>query len=149
MIDPQTLKKYSLFGGLQEDQIESIFPLMDQENFAPDTKIITEGKTNDKIYFLIEGQVLVTKGGIVITRFVEGEVFGEMEVLDVMPSAATITSITPVTVMSISNRVLREIYKLDVKMFSLIIMNLARDLSRRLRKMDDKFAEPFTRQENS
>jgi CRP-like cAMP-binding protein len=148
MIDPQTLKKYSLFGGLQEDQIESIFPLMDQENFPPDTKIITEGKTNDKIYFLIEGQVSVTKGGVVITRFVEGEVFGEMEVLDVMPSAATITSITPVTVISISNRVLREIYKLDVKMFSLIIMNLARDLSRRLRKMDDKFAEPFVRQEN-
>jgi CRP-like cAMP-binding protein len=138
---PQKNKKYSLFGGLVEEQIEKIIPLMQQESFAPDTEIIAEGKANDKIYFLIQGQVAVTKGGVMLTRFGEGEVFGEMEVLDVMPSAAAIKSITPVTVMSISNRALREIYKIDVKSFSLMIMNLARDLSRRLRRMDDRFAQ--------
>jgi hypothetical protein len=42
--------------------------------------------------------------------------------------------------MSISNRAVREIYKKDIHTFSLMIMNLARDLSRRLRKMDEKLA---------
>ena len=121
-----------------EEQIESMLPLMQEENFRPDEVIILEGKTNDKIFFLIEGQVAVTKGEVMLSRLSEGEVFGEMEVLDVMPAVATIKSITPVTVMSISNKSLREIYKLDVKIFSLMIMNLARDLSRRLRKMDEK-----------
>jgi CRP-like cAMP-binding protein len=137
---PQTLQKYSLFGGLLEEQIESIIPLMEQENFDPNTVIIAEGKANDKIYFIIEGQVAVTKGDIVLSRFGEGEAFGEMEVLDVMPAIASIKSLSPVTVMSISNKTLREIYKIDVKIFSLMIMNLARDLSRRLRKMDEKLA---------
>ena len=123
-----------------EEQIERILPLMKQENFGPDELIITEGKPNDKIFFLIEGQVSVNKGDVVIYRFGEGEAFGEMEVLDVMPAAATIKSITPVTMMSISNKTLREIYKIDIKAFSLIIMNLARDLSRRLRRMDEKLA---------
>jgi CRP-like cAMP-binding protein len=140
MVLAQSLKKYSLFGGLMEEQIESILPLMKQENFGPDELIITEGKPNDKIFFLIEGQVSVNKGDVVIYRFGEGEAFGEMEVLDVMPAAATIKSITPVTMMSISNKTLREIYKIDIKAFSLIIMNLARDLSRRLRRMDEKLA---------
>jgi len=140
MVLPQTLQKYSLFGGLLEEQIESIIPLMKQENYDPETLIITEGKANDKIYFIIEGQVAVIKGDIVLSRFGEGEAFGEMEVLDVMPAIASIKSLSPVTVMSISNRALREIYKKDVKIFSLMLMNLARDLSRRLRKMDEKLA---------
>ncbi|MDR0503907.1 MAG: cyclic nucleotide-binding domain-containing protein [Treponema sp.] len=140
MIEPSVLQKYSLFGGLMEEQIKSIIPLMSEEHYNSDEIIIPEGKANDKIFFLIEGQVEVSKTDIFLSRFSEGEAFGEMEVLDVMPAVATIKSITPVTLLSISNKTLREIYKLDVKIFSLIIMNLARDLSRRLRRMDEKFA---------
>lgn len=138
MILPQTLQKHSLFGGLEEEQIKTIFPLLQQENYEPNEMIITEGKSNDKIYFIIEGQVAVTKGDVLITRFGEGEAFGEMEVLDVMPSAASIKSLSSVKIMSISNKALREIYKLDVKIFSLLLMNLARYLCRRLRKMNER-----------
>jgi CRP-like cAMP-binding protein len=140
MVLPQTLQKYSLFGGLLEEQIESIITLMQQENFDPGTVIIAEGKANDKIYFIIEGQVAVIKGDIVLSRFGEGEAFGEMEVLDVMPAIASIKSLSPVTVMLIYDTAPREIYTKDVKIFSLMLMNLARDLSRRLRKMDEKLA---------
>lgn len=137
MIQALTLNKYSLFGGLLKEQIESIIPLMEIEKYESDHNIITEGQPNDKIFFLVDGSVVVIKKGIVLTNFKEGAVFGEMEVLDVMPAVATIKSITPVTVMSISNISLHEIYKIDIKAFSLIIMNMARDLSRRLRRMDE------------
>jgi CRP-like cAMP-binding protein len=140
MVQPETLQKYSLFGGLLVEQIEAILPLMKEEDYGPDEFIITEGETNDRIYFLIKGQVAVTKGNIELSRFGEGEAFGEMEVLDVMPSIASIKTISQAVVMSISNRGLREIYKMDIKVFSLILMNLARDLSRRLRKTDEKLA---------
>jgi CRP-like cAMP-binding protein len=140
MVKASALQKYSLFGGMMEEQIESIIPFMQEEKFNCDDFIITEGKPNDKIYFLIEGQVSVTKRDIQLSRFGEGEAFGEMEVLDVMPAIAAIKALSPVTVMSISNKSLREIYKIDVRTFSLLIMNLARDLSRRLRKMDEKLA---------
>jgi len=140
MVNPESLQKYSLFGGLEPEQIELILPLMNQETFGPNEYIITEGKPNDKIYFLIEGTVAVSKNDIPLSRFGEGEEFGEIEVLDVMPSVASIKSISNVKIMTISNKALRDIYKLDIKIFSLIIMNLARDLSRRLRRMDEKLA---------
>jgi len=140
MVNPESLQKYSLFGGLEPEQVELILPLMNMETFGPDELIITEGKPNDKIYFLIEGTVSVTKNNFSLSRFGEGEAFGEIEVLDVMPAAASIKSITSVKAMSMSNKALRDIYKIDVKIFSLMIMNLARDLSRRLRKMDEKLA---------
>jgi len=141
MVEPQTLQKYSLFGGLDEEQVSKILPLMEQEDFGPDEFVITEGKPNDKIFFLIEGRVAVSKKDYLLTHFGEGEAFGEMEVLDVKPAVASIKSLSPVKVISISNRTLREIYKLDSKIFSLMIMNLARDLSRRLRRMDETLAE--------
>ena len=137
-----TLQKYALFGGLLEEQIESILPFMQEENYKSDDLLIAEGKPNDKIFFLIEGHVEVLKRNVSLARFSEGEAFGEMEVLDIMPSVATVRTVLPTTVMSISNKALRVIYNMDVKIFALLIMNLARDLSRRLRKIDERIVTP-------
>jgi CRP-like cAMP-binding protein len=138
MIDSHVLQKYSLFGGLVGDQIEKILPLMEQEVYEAGADIIVEGEKNDKIRFILEGRIAVVKENIILSELKEGDAFGEMEVLDVMPTAATIKALAQTRVMSISNHCLREIYSIDSKTFSLIIMNLARDLSRRLRKMDEK-----------
>jgi CRP-like cAMP-binding protein len=140
MVVSSALQKYSLFGGLLEDQIDRIRPLMEQETYEPGDDIIIEGTPNDRIRFILEGRVAVLKQGITLSEFGEGDAFGEMEVLDVMPSVATIRALSPARTMAISNRSLREIYKTDVKAFSLIVMNLARDLSRRLRRMDERAA---------
>jgi CRP-like cAMP-binding protein len=140
MIEPSALQNYSLFGGLLEEQINVLIPLMKQETYKAGDAIITEGDLNDKIHFILEGSVMVMKRGIILYQFREGDTFGEMEFLDVMPSAATIKAMTPTTIMSISHRNLRQVYKNDIKAFALIIMNLARDISRRLRNMDEKAA---------
>ncbi|MDR2403652.1 MAG: cyclic nucleotide-binding domain-containing protein [Spirochaetaceae bacterium] len=138
MVESTTLQKYSLFGGLMTDQIDRILPLLEQETFSPGEFIVTEGAPNDRIRFILEGRVVVLGKGILLTEFGEGDEFGEMEVLEVMPSAATIKALTPTRVLSISNRSLRQIYKDDTPSFALIIMNLARDLSRRLRRMNER-----------
>jgi CRP-like cAMP-binding protein len=135
------LQKYSLFGGLLTEQIEGILPLLEEESYKQGEEIIVEGAPNDKIRFILDGRVAVVKQGIVLEEFGEGDAFGEMEVLEVMPSAATIRTLSPLRVIAISNKALREIYKYDLKTFALIIMNLARDLSRRLRHMDDRAME--------
>jgi CRP/FNR family cyclic AMP-dependent transcriptional regulator len=133
MVDPAALQKYSLFGGLLVEQISLIRPLFGQEGYAAGEAIIKEGDANDRIRFVMEGKVSVSRRGVPLTELGEGEFFGEMEVLDVMPSAATCRATAPTLVATISNKALREMYKLDARVFSLIIMNLARDLSRRLR----------------
>ena len=143
MLTIQILKNYSLFGGLAEEQIEKILPLVELENFEPNKDIIFEGTPNDKVYFIIEGSVKVVKEGVILANLGKGETFGEMEVLDVMPSAATIKCHSEVMIMSISNKALKEISKLDIKAYSLLIMNLAKDISRRLRRMNTKQVGAF------
>ncbi|MDR1788693.1 MAG: cyclic nucleotide-binding domain-containing protein [Treponema sp.] len=138
MIEAAHLQRYALFGGLSEEQIETILPLMHQGSFEEGQLILEEGTPQTRLFFILEGKVSVTKMGLPLREFSEGDTFGEMEVLDVMPGAATIRAVTPVQVMWMSNNDLHAIYKSDIHAFSMVIMNLARDLSRRLRLMDSR-----------
>jgi len=137
MIDTNALQRYSLFGGVLPEQIEIMKPLFGFSKYDVGDMPMREGDPNDKIFFIIGGRVSVAKQGIMIAELGEGETFGEMELIDVMPSIATITALETLEVVTISNRALYEISKLEPKAFSLMIMNLARDLSRRLRRMDE------------
>jgi len=139
-MEPALLSKFALFGGLSEDQIDSILHLMAEEEYNADDIVIKEGKINDKVYFITKGRVSVIKKNTLLYNYSEGDHFGEMEVLDVIPADATIKAVSPVSVVTISNKALRAIYNIDVKTFSLITMNLTRDLSRRLRRLGEEYA---------
>ena len=141
MIDASVFGRYSLFDGLEQDQIESILPLMEQEEFEAGTDIIVEGDRSDRLRFILEGRVAVVKNGIILVELDEGSVFGEMEVLDVEPVEATVKALASTKVMTLTMDALGEIYESDLKTYSFMIMNLARDLSRRLRRMDNRLAK--------
>ncbi len=136
MIDVASLQKYSLFGGLLPEEIERILPLMERATFAAGDAAIREGEPNDRIHFILEGRAAVSRRGTRLVELGEGEIFGEMELLDVMPSAATVTALEELSVATISNRAIHDIFHQEGRAFALIMMNLARDLSRRLRRMD-------------
>jgi CRP-like cAMP-binding protein len=138
MIDSSVLRKASLFDGLEQDQIDFILPLIIHEVFEAGADIIVEGKNSDRLRFILEGRVAVVKKGIILMELGEGAVFGEMEVLDIGPVEATVKALMPTKVMALSIDALGEIYETDLKIYSFMLTNLARDLSRRLRRMDDK-----------
>ena len=138
MIDISIFEQYSFFDGLEHEQIDTILPLMKQDSFEAGVDIITEGKHNDRIYFILEGHVAVLKQGIILMKLGKGDVFGELEVLDVNPVEATIKTLAATEVMSLSIDALGEIFDKNLKAYAFLLTNLARDVSRRLRYMDSK-----------
>jgi CRP-like cAMP-binding protein len=66
-----------------------------------------------------------------------GDVFGEMELIDMQRRSATVRALEPVSALALSNGDLFLIYESDLPTFTLIVLNLARELSRRLRTLDD------------
>jgi CRP-like cAMP-binding protein len=137
MVDTASLQKYSLFGALLPEEIEKLLPFLVGEEFEAGDDIIVEGRPNDRMYFVLEGRFEVWKSGVRLIELGEGETFGEMEILDVMPSVATVRALTHARLAMISNRAIHSIFHLDARIFGVLMMNLARDLSRRLRHMDD------------
>jgi CRP-like cAMP-binding protein len=141
MIEARALEKmgkYALFGGLEDEQIAHLLPLMVLKEFQTGEDILKEGVFNDSVYFLLSGKVSVSKNGVALAELREGDAFGEMEFIEIVPTVATITAQSPVSTLSLSNKNLHTVYKTDTAAFALIVMNLARELSRRLRRMDIK-----------
>ena len=141
MIDTSILENYSFFDGLDHDQKDIIVSLIQQETFEAGVDIITEGKHNDRIHFILEGNVAVLKKGIILMKLGKGDVFGELEVLDVSPVEATVKTLAKTKVITLSIDALGEIFEKDLKAYSFILTNLARDVSRRLRYMDGKLVD--------
>ncbi len=69
-----------------------------------------------------------------------GDCFGEMSLIDLFPRTS-VRAEKPCTAIEISSDALYEIYKRDLEQFALIQMNIAREISRRLRGADERLFE--------
>ncbi len=63
MIELSDFHKHSLFGGFLPSDIERVSPLFERKDYAPGDCIIREGEANDSMFFLLEGEVRVARGG--------------------------------------------------------------------------------------
>lgn len=133
---PERLRRYSLFGGLIDAQLDALVSRIRSEEVAAGTVIMREGERGDRLYCLVEGQVEVRRGDTLIVRLGPGETVGEMELIDMQPRSATVVAQTPCLLYSLALRDILALQREDLPSFTLVIMNLARDLSRRLRRMD-------------
>ena len=143
----EQLRRYSLFGGVTAAAFEVIRPYLRFIHFDAAVCIVVEGEVNDRIYFIETGSVEVLKrmdtpgaSPRCLSVMGVGETFGEMELIDIQTCAATVRTLEPTDTLSLSNRDLYKISKFDMKTYALLVMNLARDISRRLRHANDIIA---------
>jgi len=95
----------------------------------------------DTLYLLEEGEVEIFKTRDGIRRDVgvlgEGECFGEMALLSVTDRSATVMAKEPCVCLELSNRALFALYEHDLGQFAMIVMNLGREVCRRLRDLNE------------
>jgi len=148
MVELKFLKVHPLFGGLKDEELKKITPLLKEQHFSKGQNIVNEDDMSDKIYIIYKGSVEILKNvtslkGTTVKRisiFHVGDSFGEMELIDIQPCAATVRTLEDTHVLTLSNMDLYSISKWNLKTYTLIIMNIAREISRRLRHMNDLFA---------
>lgn len=139
------LQDQPLFGGVDDQAMKAIIPLMRERDFAAGEVVVQEGEDGDSLFVICSGSVEVLKAspeatGMFGTRIAVlkvGDVFGEMELIDMQRRSATVRALEPVSTLALSNDDLLHIHAFDPATFTLIVMNLARELSRRLRSIDD------------
>jgi CRP-like cAMP-binding protein len=68
----------------------------------------------------------------------EGDCFGEMALMDLGPRSASIRAVNDCTALCISTANLHKVYATDLKQFTLIQMNMGREVCRRLRESDNR-----------
>ena len=73
-----------------------------------------------------------------LIRMGQGEFFGEMTLIDIMKRSATVVIEKPTVLLSLGNKELYRLYNEDVAGYVMVLQNLCRELSRRLRTTNQK-----------
>lgn len=138
------LGKLPLFGGLAEDQLKVFAEAAAQREYAPGESVFLEAEVARELFVLATGALEVHKeargGPITLWKIRPGESFGEMSLIDMQPRSASVVATAPATAWCWSYALFRERYCADGKCYTLVVMNIARELSRRLRRADDLLA---------
>lgn len=138
------LRDHSLFGGLCNEELCQVRKLLTVKSFPAGKDIIREGEAGGDLYLIWKGSVEVIKkdpeamdtAPVRLAILRKGDSFGEMELIDVQPNAASVRALEDTVTLILSNGDLYLIEQTDLLTFTMIIMNLAREVSRRLRTMD-------------
>jgi CRP-like cAMP-binding protein len=144
-VDPTTLRRYSLFGGLAKHELERIAPRLLRQRFATNQALISEGEQGRTIYLLLSGRVEVTRlrpdgKPSRVAELGPGATVGEMELLDLHPRSASVVALEPVETLVLDRAELLALSRESMSSFAIMVMNLARDLSRRLRAANAELA---------
>jgi CRP-like cAMP-binding protein len=111
-------------------------------DFAPGDVIVREGDAGHSLFIIVEGNVEVSKHphDVVLARLHAGTFFGEMCVVDPVPRVATVRALTKVKVIELTSGTLYHLYQKMPDQYAIMILNISRDLARRLRRLDEAFA---------
>lgn len=151
MVTAEYLQSHALFGGVATDDLAMIIPRLQEQSYAAGDYVVREGENGSVMYFIRRGSAEVLKAGagsdapLRLAVLHEGETFGEMELVDVQARSASVRAFEPLTVLALSSADLFDIFREHESAFIIILMNIAREISRRLRKMDALVASSLFR----
>ncbi|WP_437546917.1 cyclic nucleotide-binding domain-containing protein [Sorangium sp. So ce367] len=140
------LREIGLFGGLGDHVLQGLADTLELLDLEPGAVAFREGDNGREMFVLLSGEMEVLKRS---KRDVEARVavlgpndwFGEMSILDVMPRSATVRAIAPSRLLRVTAHDLDALYRRDLKSYTLLVLNIAREMSRRLRVADSLLAE--------
>ena len=106
------------------------------ESFSAGAKVITEGMEGNQMYVVMSGEVSISLNGRIIATASEGEIVGEMALINAEIRSATVTAITDCVLAVIDDGSFRSMLKY-VPDFNLHVMNVLADRLKKAYEMID------------
>jgi CRP-like cAMP-binding protein len=139
------LSSLALFGAIPLGGLELFCRKAHVVELDAGVEVFHEGDEARDMYVVADGAVAVSKdrAGVETELVVlgPGEFFGEMSFVDMQARAGTVRTTTPTTLWRWAYPTLRDIYQDDPRSYLLLVMNIARELSRRLRRADERLVQ--------
>jgi len=130
------LNKVSILAGLSDDQLYAIFRLLERVSYKAGEVIFEQGEKPSHIYIIESGKIrLFAANGdarLELAVFDEGQCFGEASVIGIRPHSVTAVAAEDTELIVLSRQALMSIYETDTRLFSILILNIAREACRRL-----------------
>lgn len=136
------LQRMAIFGGVRRETLAFLVDICPVVSVAKDDYFFREHEMGDCLFVLEAGSAAVLKSWRGEERLLQvlhvGDCFGEMAVIDHCARSASVRAVEPCSAIKISSADLHRIYGQDLKQFTLIQMNMGREVCRRLRDADQR-----------
>jgi CRP-like cAMP-binding protein len=141
----QELKKSMFAEGLDDNELEKLCSIAESKTFFKSEKIFDEKDKTSSLYFLVEGRIRIERKAFPkrhlfipqIQIVKHGQIFGEMAFLDNVPRSAIARAAGSVRVIIFDSEKLHQLLTMDANLGYKVMGNIARIISRRLRRMND------------
>ena len=144
-IDRAFLARIPIFAGLPDRVIDLIASTLRVLNVVPGAQLLREGEHARSMFVVRDGELQILKHGKGGTEFrlavlKTGDCVGEMALIDIQPRSATARALGQATLYVLDLAEIAKLYSSDVEAYALLVLNISREISRRLRLADEVLA---------
>ena len=142
----EVLSSSPLMHGMGEEELGSLLTTAERRIYEPGDRIVEEGTPGDCLFVLADGAVDVVKGdgdeAVMLNTLAErGDFFGEMALIDILPRSANVYASGEAKILAFPKQVLTTLFSRVPRVQMTLVLNIARNLSLRLREADTRIAE--------
>ena len=139
------LSKISLLGGLCDTQLETVISELRTLTFKKDDVIFKQDEQSTYIYIVLTGQVRIFseyQGTLLELLVVEpGQCFGETALIGIQPHSVSAAALSDCELIILTREALLTLFENDKELYSMLILNIARETSRHLHSSNEHFIE--------
>ena len=133
------LKTLPMFQGIAPERLEVVARCAILRRVTRGTAVVLAGDSTDNVYFVLNGNLKVVVSDedgreVILCMLGQGDIFGEMGVVDAEPRSATVTAVSATDLVVIAQADFRHILQDNFELCLRIMGNLAQ----RLREADRK-----------
>jgi CRP/FNR family transcriptional regulator, cyclic AMP receptor protein len=143
----------ALFGGLEESTLRRVISMLKELRLEKGAQVCKQGDHGKDMFVVRSGEVAVVREResgrrVRMVRLGQGEFFGEMTLIDPQKRSATIVVEQPSVLYALGNRELYRLFQEDVNGYVMILQNLCREMSRRLRTTNARLSQMAEESDN-
>lgn len=142
----EVLSSSPLMHGMGEEELGALLSTTERRIYESGDRIVEEGTPSDCLFILADGAVDVVKGegdeAVLLNTLDElGDFFGEMSLIDILPRSANVYASGETRILAFPKQVLTTLFSRVPRAQMTLVLNIARNLSLRLREADARIAE--------
>lgn len=131
-----------IFAGLDDVVMDSLAVSCRKFHAEAGQVVVEQEAVASEMFVIVQGKVEVTKHSgsgdeVMLATMGPGDFFGEMCILECMPRAATVRALEPTELYVLRNGDLLKLFRRWPDQYAILMLNISRDLCRRLRSVHE------------
>jgi CRP-like cAMP-binding protein len=145
-VDREFLARIPIFAGLPAEVLDQFIRAGQLMEMPAGCQLIGEGEPAHSVFVVCEGALEIRKRGTTGADFrvavlQAGDCVGEMALIDIQPRSATVSTLTPARIFRLGLSEIGKLHRTNNEAYTFLVMNIAREISRRLRRADQVLAD--------